>query len=46
MQEGEVDVALEMLREPWLERGGFGGFAFAVEGGEDYIGAAEDGYVG
>lgn len=46
MQKGEVDVAGGVRGEPRLERGGFGGFALAVEGAEGREGTEEDGDVG
>lgn len=46
VQQAEVDVARDVLREPGLEFGGAGDLALAVDGGEAVEGADEDYEVG
>lgn len=46
MQEGQIDVALEMWRKPWFERGSLGGLSFAVEVRENGERTDEDEEVG
>ena len=46
VQQAEVDVARDVLREPGLELGGAGDLALAVDGGEAVEGADEDYEVG
>jgi hypothetical protein len=46
VQQAEVDVAGDVLREPGLELGGAGELALAVDGGEAVEGADQDYQVG